>query len=463
MTVQTSTDSKNIIDCIQHGVIITDLKGRIIYTNSAADKIFGYGEDQIKGKFIRSLYGDEDVTPFLKVVKTCFHGESVKGNWHGIKSNGTKVWLDVRAKKVDNVDGFPGCVISIVEIDKLIQTKEKLKEVKALSQNVFESSTDAIITFDKDGSILSSNRALRDLFSYKKSELEEQSLNFLLLTQFNEDDEDKLLGLDLSVDKNLTGESKEMRGRNKNGELFPIEITVSRVAWRNKKIFTGIIRDLTARRNLERRIIESGQEERRKIGSDLHDGLGQMLTGTRMLTENLAKKLKIEGSKAAEDVEEIAMMIREADEFARTLARGMVQVDIEKKGLSVAIQELCEQTKKLTGVSCEFHDFEDAEVYDHNLALHLYRITQEAINNAIRHGKPDNVKVRLSNNERHTALYIVDDGTGFSEEKIPNEGSGIEIMKYRARVMGGIFEIIRTTDEKTQIRCVIPNNMQHFE
>jgi len=463
MSFSTLTDSKKIIDCIQHGVIITDMKGRISYSNSAADKIFGFKQDQLRGKYIRDLYGDEDISPFKKVVKTCVSGEAVRGKWHGLKKDGEKVWLDVRARMIEEEDEMPACVISVVEIEKLIQTEEKLKEVKALSENVFESSTDAIITFDKKGNILSSNRALRDLLGYKKEELEGQALNFLLLSQINEDEENKLPGLDLSVDKNVIGKSKEMRGRNKNGELFPIEIIVSRVAWRDREIFTGIIRDLTARRNLERRIIQSGQDERRKIGRDLHDGLGQMLTGTRMLTENLAKKLKIEGSKAAEDVEEIAMMIREADEFARTLSRGLVQVDIEKKGLSVALQELCERSEKLTGVSCEFYDFEDAEVYDHNLALHLYRIAQEAINNAIRHGNPDSVKVRLSNNEHHTALSIVDDGTGFSEERKPKEGSGIEIMKYRARVMGGIFEIMRTTDELTQIRCIIPNNMQHFE
>lgn len=463
MSVLTSTDSKIIIECIQHGVIITDLKGRITYSNSAANKIFGYGRDQVKGKYIRKLYGDEDITPFLNVVKTCLGGESVKGKWHGIKSNGTKVWLDVRAKMVEDVNGFPGCVISIVEIEKLIHAEEQLKKSRALSHNIFEASTDAIITFDKEGKILSSNRAIQKLFGYEKKELKGQSLNLLFLTPFNEGVEHSFFDSDQNEEKNMTGQTKEIRGKSKKGELFPIELTISKVDWGGKKIFTGIIRNLTARRNLERRIIESGQEERRKIGRDLHDGLGQMLTGTRMLAENLAKKLKIKGVEAAEDVEEIAMMIQEADEFARTLARGLVQVDIEKKGLSVALQDLCNRTEKLTGVSCKFYDFEDAEVNDHNLALHLYRIAQEAINNAIRHGKPEKVQVRLSNNEHHTALSVVDDGLGFTEEKKSNEGSGIEIMKYRARVMGGVFEITRTLDGLTQIRCVIPNNLQHFE
>jgi signal transduction histidine kinase len=162
-------------------------------------------------------------------------------------------------------------------------------------------------------------------------------------------------------------------------------------------------------------------------------------------------------------VGEIAKMVHEADEFARTLARGLVQVDLEKKGLSVALQNICNQTEKLTGVTCEFYDLEDAEVKNHSLGLHLYRITQEAINNAIKHGDPDYIRVRLSNNEYHTALSIFDNGVGFPDNPDDDCGSGIEIMKHRARIMGGILEISRTTDGFTQVRCIIPNNLQHFD
>ncbi len=462
MPLLTLTDSKKIIECIQHGVIITDLKGRISYSNSAADKIFGYKRNQLKGKYVRSIYGDEDVAPFKKVVIACFRGESVRGKWHGLKSDGTKVWLDVRARIIENVNELTGCVISVVEIDKLIHAEERLKKNEALARNVFETSTDAIITFDNDGKILSCNRAVCELFGYEKKELEGQLINLLLLTSFNETVDSNFLSFDLSDSKITSGQSIEMQGKSKTGKIFPIELTVGKVEWKGTLTFTGIIRNLTARRNLERRILQIGQEERRKIGRDLHDGLGQMLTGIRMLSENLAKKLKMNRVEAAKDVEEIAMMIRESDEFARKLARGMVQVDLEKKGLSVALGDLCSRTEKLTGVRCEYYDFENAEINDHNLALHLYRIAQEAINNSIKHGKPNRVQVRLSNNEHHTALSVVDDGDGFSVETEHKQGSGIEIMRHRARVMGGVFEISRTTDELTQIRCVIPNNMEQF-
>ena len=462
MSLLTYTDSKKIIECIQHGVIITDLDGRINFSNSAVQKIFGFSHNQLRGRFIRSLYGDEDITPFRYVVISCLRGKSVTGKWHGLKNDGTKVWLDVRAKMFRDEDNKARCVISFIEIEELIETENQLKRNEALSHTIFNASSDAIITFDESGKIFNSNRRAEELFGFKKEEIEGQSFLMLLSSPFRDQIENLLNKSKMPDVVSIIGKSKDYQGKSADGRVFPIELTVNEVEWEGTRFFTGLIRDLTARRNLERRIMESGQEERRKIGRDLHDGLGQMLTGTRMLAENLAKRLKMNGVDGSEDIEEIAMVIREADEFARKLAKGLVQVDIEKKGLSVALHELCTQTEKLTGVKCDYTDFEDARVHDHNLALHLYRIAQEAINNAVKHGKPDTIRVRLSNNGHHTALSIMDDGTGFSDEQKPMDGSGIEIMKHRALVMGGVLEISIIPEELTQVRCIIPNNLEHF-
>jgi PAS domain S-box-containing protein len=463
MTFLTDLNSSEVLECIQHGVIITDLKGRMIYSNSATEQTFGYSEDEIVGEHIRMLYGDEDFTPFRELIHKCIHGSSVRGNWHGKKKSGDKVWLDVRAKMIKHEVSDSVCLISLVEIEKLIHAEQRLKRNEALSHAIFNASTDAIITFNESGEILSCNRAALSLFGYQKEELKKKPIHILFSSPFSEQMEGNVAKSTPIELTGIIGRSSEIQGINRDQKVFPLELNVTEVEWEGAKIYTGIIRDLSARRYLERRILESGQEERRNIGRELHDGLGQMLTGIRMLSENLAKKLKIKNIEGADEVGEIAKMVHEADEFARTLARGLVQVDLEKKGLSVALQNICNQTEKLTGVTCEFYDLEDAEVKNHSLGLHLYRITQEAINNAIKHGDPDYIRVRLSNNEYHTALSIFDNGVGFPDNPDDDCGSGIEIMKHRARIMGGILEISRTTDGFTQVRCIIPNNLQHFD
>ncbi len=464
MPYKSVVNNSDVLETIQHGVIITDVRGGIVYWNLANQKIFGYPADEIIGKHLQVLYGDEENMPFKEIMRRCIEGDAVHGKWHGLKKNGEKVWLDIRANILKKSDQSTiGCVITVCEIEKLVQTEELLNKNKALSEAIYNASDNAIITIDENGLILSCNRGTEKLFGYGKEELVGQPVNTLMPFPYSEDHDGFLKNYLFSGIKKVIGKNREVQGRTKKGKIFSIEIAVSEVKWKGQRLFTGIIRDLTFRRQMERKILEIGQEERRKIGRDLHDGLGQMLTGIRMLSENLARKLRVNGLPAADEVEEIAEMIREADEFARTLSRGLVQVDLESKGLSVALQNLCNRTEKLTGVQCTYLDLESADVKNHNMALHLYRIGQEAISNAVKHGKPGEIKVRLSCNEYHTSLTVIDDGVGFSSEPNPRLGTGIEIMKHRAGMMGGVLEIARTLDNYTQVRCIVPNNLNHFE
>jgi two-component system, LuxR family, sensor kinase FixL len=141
-------------------------------------------------------------------------------------------------------------------------------------------------------------------------------------------------------------------------------------------------------------LLEIGNEERRRIGRDLQDGLGQMLSGIKILTENLARKLQANVLPAAGEVQEISEMLRKADQFTRTLSRGMVQVDLEKRGLNAAIQNLCKQTIKMTETKCFITGDYDIEIENHTMAIHIYRIIQKAISNAVKHEKAKNITVR---------------------------------------------------------------------
>lgn len=147
--------------------------------------------------------------------------------------------------------------------------------------------------------------------------------------------------------------------------------------------------------------------------------------------------------------------------MARSIARDMVQVEIEKKGLEVAIKDLCNKTQKMTGVSCKMIAGDSVEIENHTVALHLFRIAQEAINNGITHGKAKNINIRISQNGHHLALLIDDDGIGFNDKSEDHGGKGIQIMKHRVGMLGGFLEFKRT-DDITRLRCLIPNNSEHF-
>jgi len=458
-----SKNHLNILQSILHGILMTDLRGHIIYWNSACADIFGYREEEIIGKSIRILYDDDDVLPFKEILAQSLKGDVISGRWHGRHKNTSRIWLDIRLKVLsDKSENQEFSVISVCNIEKLKTTESELKEKMAIAESILDTSVDAIITINVKGKILSFNRAATDMFGYHEDEVLGRDINMLMPIPFSEKHDSYMRNYLETGEKKIIGKGREVQGLKKNGRIFPIDLAVSEVTWEGNRIFAGIVRDLTARRELERRLLEIGNEERRRIGRELHDGLGQMLTGIRLVSENLARKLKVNEVPGAGEVQEISDMIKNADDYARTLSRGMVEVDLEKKGLAVALQNLCCQTEKMSGINCSYMETGNIDVGNHSMALHIYRIVQESMNNAFRHADAKNIQVRLSGNVHHLSITVDDDGKGFDTEKVVENGTGIQIMKYRAGIMGGVLEIVRINENLTRVRCIIPYSSTHF-
>jgi two-component system CheB/CheR fusion protein len=155
---------------------------------------------------------------------------------------------------------------------------------------------------------------------------------------------------------------------------------------------------------------------------------------------------------------EIEKLLEESVKQSRALAHGLVPVQLDEAGLPAALQELAVYTTRLFGMDCTF-EFAGENGFNHaGKATHLYRIAQEAINNATKHGKAENIEVRLSGNASAMSLSIADDGTGFSKTEKNMNGVGISIMRYRANVVGGEFEIEDRPNGGTIVSCTVPAN-----
>src|ERR1043166_5704221 len=195
-------------------------------------------------------------------------------------------------------------------------------------------------------------------------------------------------------------------------------------------------------RTLEQQIIEVSEYEQQRIGRDLHDGLCQYLAGFGCAATSLKIDLERRGldqlATAAADIEKL---LEESVKEARTLAHGLVPVQLDEAGLNAALQELVSSTRRLFGIECTF-EFAGNNGFRHfGRATHLYRIAQEAINNATKHARARHIEVRLSANSNALSLSIADDGTGLTHPAHASSGVGISIMRYRANVLGGNFEI----------------------
>lgn len=217
--------------------------------------------------------------------------------------------------------------------------------------------------------------------------------------------------------------------------------------------YAMLIRDITERRSLERDILEISERERQRIGHDLHDGLGQELSGIALLSTALASQLQSESSSGAAEADEIAELIHNSISHTRDLARGLCPVDLEDDGLVSALRLLAEQIKRLPGVECEF-DASSPGTIDSVTASHLYRIAQEAINNAIRHGKAQHIIIRLASLNGQLILSITDDGVGLPEEP-STAGMGMRLMNYRAKMIRGTLSIHSAATRGTVVQCKI--------
>ncbi len=212
--------------------------------------------------------------------------------------------------------------------------------------------------------------------------------------------------------------------------------------------------DITERKRLENEVLEIGERERRRFGQDLHDGLGQHLTGIALMSKVLEKKLTAKSMPEAEDVGKVAKQIQQTINQARVLARGLSPVSLEADGFMSAVQELSTNVDQLYGVSCLFRCDEPILIGDNAMAMHLYRIVQEAVNNAVKHGKANEIHINLACiSDNRVDLSIEDDGVGLSEDFANAKGMGLNIMNYRAAMIGATLEIAPRDGSGTVVRC----------
>jgi PAS domain S-box-containing protein len=213
--------------------------------------------------------------------------------------------------------------------------------------------------------------------------------------------------------------------------------------------------EIARRQRLEREILGISEREQCRIGQDLHDGLGQELAGIAMIVEILANRLEKEAHPSFADADEIAAHTRRTIESARLLAKGLYPVELGLYGLIFALEDLAHHTRMRFGVRCELRQEGEAPELGESAAIHIYRMVQESIGNAIKHGRASHIVIESLADESGYRFTITDDGTGF-KRPVPGTGMGLHIMEYRARVIGAEFSVEMPAQGGCRVICRIP-------
>jgi len=225
-----------------------------------------------------------------------------------------------------------------------------------------------------------------------------------------------------------------------------------------KAINEQLQQDIAERRRLERELLNIVERERQRTGQELHDSIGQHLTGITLMIEVLREKLS---DKSLEEevayAEKTHERIIQATEQTRSLAKGLHPIDLDKHGLASAIGELAVNTEQFFGISCKLTCHETVSTKDTSVAMNLYRIAQEAITNAIRHGKTNNIKINLISEDGWLTMTVENDGLDFAAEPRRAEGMGLKIMRHRAEVVNGSLDIRKGAAGGTIVTFVLSN------
>ena len=217
-----------------------------------------------------------------------------------------------------------------------------------------------------------------------------------------------------------------------------------------------LLREIGERKRLEKELVEISETERRRIGQNLHDDLGQLLTGIAFMTQSLAEKLAEGSVPEVSDAAKIQALVNQSLRHTRVLSRGLTSAELDETDLAASLQALARHVGGLFEASCRFRSEGTIPPVSEGVARQLFYIAQEAATNAIKHGRPRQVWIVLAGLPDRLSLTIRNDGVAFSGVSAANTGMGLRIMNYRARIIGAAFEVGTDRESGTVVHCAVP-------
>jgi PAS domain S-box-containing protein len=412
-------------------------------------------EDPIR--WYQQVHPDDKLRWSEEAAAMFLSGNPIRSVYRVVARDGRVVSFHCEAKMVRQSDGRPWFIHGVgFDVTDLKRAEKELQEERNFASAVLDTVGALVMVLDPDGRIVRFNRACERISGYSLSEVAGKRAWDLFAAA-----EDRA-GFQEVFDYLRAGEPPshfESRWvtRNSDERLVSWSGTALTSARGDVEhvIMTGI--DVTESKRLERAILDVSGREQRRIGQDLHDGLGQHLTGIAFMSKVLEQKLGEKAVPEAAEAAKIVKLVNEAIYMTRELSRGLLPVLSQPRGLMSALEQLASEVQDLFRISCVFSCRQPVLIRDDAVATHLYHIAQEAVNNAIKHGQAARIAIVLSAGAGRAVLAVEDNGVGISKSPA-NPGMGLHIMSYRAKMVGGAIEVRRLTGGGTLVRCSFPSN-----
>ncbi len=470
---------RELYDYAPVAYITVDSNGNIHDANHKADAILNSSVKTLKGQNLSAFISAISQEEYYFHQRNIFGDTSCKDT----SKHTTKLRLKADKNGIEKVVQLESIVLStqhlchmvIIDITTEQESQERMKQLNASLEKLVAKRTreireshdhlsallnaaaDVIITFDEYGTIKSSNPAIIQMFGYEQDELIGRCISDLIPST-------NLLGMNGSARENsqtaevseLVGMPREMLAKRKDSSTLDVSISTSQID--SQKLYTGIIRDTSERVELEKQVMARTEDERNRIGRELHDGIGQNLAGLALKTFSASRKLRNIDRNLSEFMQSISHDLNGTVKEIRQIIDNLVPIDLAEGDLHQAFLQLINTQKKITEATIELLWQNNMPKVEKSKAVQLYRIAQEALNNAIKYSQASIITVSLQQSHDTFRLTITDNGVGMGTLKTqssPLSGHGLNNMRYRAHIIGAELLIQSQPSGGVSVVCTL--------
>lgn len=453
-----------ILDTAVTGIITIDERGRIESFNQSAEKMFGYTTEEVVGTNVGRLMpisqlSPRNGTPSRHLPHSGREAAELGREVIGRRKDGSLFPIDLSVGEV-RLAGRRIYTAIVRDVTERKRMDEALRESEQRYRSLVEAAPDAIFVL-KHGRIHFSNcEGVRLLGASSaaqvlgKSPLDFFRVNRHEIIRERIDRPARARNASPLIEEELVG---------LDGATHWVTLSSAMFMEDGENAVQVIMHDITERRLLEEELVKATDREQQRIGHELHDGLGQQLTALEMQSFLLLKALTSDNLEENREVlqrqvRQISRSLRDCVTTTRSIAHGLAPVILKSGGLASALEQLALQTRVAGRIQCHLTCRKPILIEDSNVAKHLLRIAQEAVNNAVKHARPKSISIQLQQDPGELSMQIQDDGVGLPKNRKQKAGMGLEVMRHRAHVIGASMEINSKPGRGVTVTCILPTD-----